>query len=114
MVRVRIPHIEDLVPHDADVVSVQPQVHLGASRESETHLRLDSLDKPEFYAEIDLSLLSETRAITVPGRFSEDWFVGGLVARPRARWLVKGKELEVSSPGGEFVAVLRLHVQYDE
>lgn len=101
------PSIRDLVPHDADVVSVRPRVHIGATRESETQLRLDSLDAPEFYADIDLSKLSEKKC-TVPGRFSDDWFRGGLIARPRCRWIIEGKELEVSSPGDEFVVVLCL------
>lgn len=101
MVNVPLP-----LENDAEVVSVYPGVRLSVSRD-ESRLRLDSLDAPEFYAEIDLSSLSETHSV-VPGRFSDQWFRGGSIARPRCRWLVKDVELEVSSPGDEFVAILRL------
>lgn len=97
-----------LVDSDAELVSVVPHgIHLGVTRETESVFRVDSLTYPEMYAILDMSVLSNERAV-VQGRFADGLFAGGVNERPLARWLVEGEEFEVSSPGKEFVAVFKL------
>lgn len=94
---------------DATVVSVTPHgVHLGAAWQTDTVLRVDSLTYPELYVEIDTSALRDDADVVVPGRFSDELFHHGSVARPRCRWTVHGRELEISSEHRDFVAVLAL------
>jgi hypothetical protein len=79
--------------------------NIGGTWESDTVLRLDSLEYPEFYMCVDISHDIEPKVF---GRFAESWFPTASVGKPRGRWIVSKKELEVYSPGEEFVCLVKI------
>jgi hypothetical protein len=90
---------------DVCIQGMDTPPHINAQFEAEDNgYRLDCLTCPEFYVRVQIR--PELRV--VGGRFSEDWFPGGSVARPQASWVDdKHRGLRVTSPGGEFSCVLQ-------